>query len=84
MEVAMTHTAIRHSISAFAALALVWAFAGGPAPAQTGTRPTVKKQSVQTPKGPAKKKALQAQSRKKPYQGAADDAASSLQSSMGF
>jgi hypothetical protein len=81
----MTHTAIRHSMSAFAALALVCALAGSPTSAQAAT---IKKQTAQTPKGLAKKKALQAQSGKKPsqvhYQSAADDAASSLGSSMGF
>ena len=83
----MTHTAIRHSMSAFAVLALVCAFAGSPTSAQA----VVKKQSAQTPKGSAKtpkgiatKQAPQAQPKKKPYRPAADDAASSLGSSMGF
>jgi hypothetical protein len=84
----MTHTAIRRSMSFFAVLALVCAFAGSPTSAQA----EVKKQSGQTakrpattPKGLATKQAPKEQSNKKPSsRPAADDAASSLGSSMGF
>jgi hypothetical protein len=83
----MTHTAIRHSMSVFAVLALVCAFAGS----STSAQAEVKKRSAQTaegpattPKGLATKQAPPEQLKKKPSRPAADDAASSLGSSMGF